>query len=308
MILLSIINMFAGYAKAPTHETEKKQSDIALVEQHLTAITKTDKPRKHSNIATLNQVADYIKKEFSKYSDKTYFQDYVANGLPYKNVVAVMGREDAPTIVIGAHYDVCGEQEGADDNASGVVGLLELARLFEGVDLKYRIELVAYSLEEPPYFRTQQMGSYIHAKSLADDKVEVYGMVCLEMIGYFDDAEGSQHFPINILSLIYGKKGDFITLVNKFGKGKFAKRFNKQFMKRKQLKTKRFTGPVAVEGIDFSDHANYWHFGFSATMITDTAFMRNPHYHQKTDIMETLDLDKMAKVINTVYEAVIHLR
>jgi Zn-dependent M28 family amino/carboxypeptidase len=113
---------------------------------------------------------------------------------------------DAKTIVIGAHYDVCQEQEGADDNASGVVGLLELARLLKNEKLKYKIELVAYTLEEPPFFRTEYMGSFIHAQSLQQAKTDVLGMICLEMIAYFSDKKGSQEYPIGLMSLFYGKK------------------------------------------------------------------------------------------------------
>ncbi|NTW32841.1 MAG: M28 family peptidase [Bacteroidetes bacterium] len=125
------------------------------------------------------------------------------------------GTDNKKRIIIGAHDDVCDQQEGADDNASGVIGLLELSRLLKGQKLNYRIDLVAYSLEEPPYFKTEYMGSYIHAKSLVESKADVYGMVSLEMIGYFKDEKKSQSYPIKPLSILYGNKGNFITLVKK---------------------------------------------------------------------------------------------
>jgi len=174
--------------------------------------------------------------------------------------------------------------------------------------LPYRIELVAYTLEEPPYFRSENMGSYIHAKSLAENKVDVYGMFCLEMIGYFDDTKKSQDYPIGILSWIYGNRGNYITLVNKFAKGKFSKRFSRKFRRQDLIKTKKFTAPAKLPGIDFSDHLNYWAFGFSALMITDTAFYRNKNYHEVTDTLETLDLERMSKVIETVYASLISLK
>ena len=189
-----------------------------------------------------------------------------------------------------------------------MVGLLELARLLKGQPLKYRIELVAYSLEEPPYFRTEDMGSYVHATSLVENNVNVYGMVCLEMIGYFDDRANTQDYPLKILSLFYGNKGDYITLVNKFGKGKFASRFTGKFKRLRKIKTKQLTAPPKLEGIDFSDHRNYWKYGISAVMITDTAFYRNKNYHQRTDTIETLDLERMSQVIDSVYETLIHLK
>jgi Peptidase family M28 len=278
-------------------------SDPTLIKKHLVAITKTNGYRNHQNIALLSQTADYIYAHFLQFADTVYFQEYSVKGKIYKNVIASFGAKNKKRIVVGAHYDVCGEQEGADDNASGVVGLLELARLLQGQPLRYRIDLVAFTLEEPPYFRSEYMGSYIHAKFLADTKTDVFGMLSLEMIGYFSGAKKSQSYPIGLLKLIYGGKGNYITLVKKFGAGKFARKFGKKFKKSKSLETKKFVAPSKLSGIDFSDHLNYWKFGFSALMLTDTAFYRNKNYHEKSDKMETLDIGKMAKVIEGVFGA-----
>ena len=178
--------------------------DTSSINKHLNKIINTKSARNYKNIGTLNYVANYIYSHFKKYADTTYYQTYNVNKQTYKNVVCVFGSKNLKTIVIGAHYDVCGNQDGADDNASGVVGLLELAKLLNNKALKYRFEIVAYTLEEPPYFRTDYMGSYIHAKSLYNSKTNIYGMFCLEMIGYFDDTKKSQNYPLKPLSLIYG--------------------------------------------------------------------------------------------------------
>jgi Zn-dependent M28 family amino/carboxypeptidase len=276
-------------------------SDTAIIKSHLTAITKAGKFRTYKNIDQLNATANYIKTVFSQYADSVSIQEYTAGGQVYKNVICSFGTENKERIIVGAHYDVCDNQEGADDNASGIVGLLELSRLLKGQKLNHRVDLVAYSLEEPPYFRSTYMGSYIHAKSLIDSKAEVYGMISLEMIGYFKDTKKSQSYPIGLLSMFYGNKGDYITLVKKFGAGRFTRKFCKKYRSAKVIKTKKFTGPAALPGIDFSDHLNYWKFGFSALMITDTSFYRNKNYHQSTDTMEMLDLSRMAKVINGVF-------
>jgi Zn-dependent M28 family amino/carboxypeptidase len=278
-----------------------QKADTSIINKHLNRITQTELPRNYKNIPTLNTVADYIYKEFSKYADTTYFQEFLDDEKnSFKNVIAVLGPKNAPTIVLGAHYDVCGEQAGADDNASGVVGILELARLLKGKKLNYRIELVAYTLEEPPYFRSDFMGSYIHAKSLVDTKREVFGMVSVEMIGYFSNIKNSQEYPISFLSLIYGNKGNYITLVNKLQKGKFARKFTRTFKHKSEIRTKRFFGPENLVGVDFSDHLNYWRFNFSALMLTDTSFYRNKNYHEKTDTIETLNIPAMAKVIDSM--------
>lgn len=282
-------------------------SDTILVKNHLRALTKTKGFRNFSNVELLNKTAQYIYNEFSAYSDSVYLQSYEVNGKTYKNVICSFGRENKKRMVVGAHYDVCGNQEGADDNASGIVGLLELARLLKDKKLNNRIDLVAYTLEEPPYFRTESMGSYIHAKSLYESKAQIAGMISIEMIGYFKDERKTQSYPLSILKLFYGSRGNYITLVKKYGAGGFVRKFVRNFKSTKAVRTKKFAGPRALPGIDFSDHLNYWKFGFSALMITDTSFYRNNNYHETGDTMETLDIKRMAKVIDGVYETLLKM-
>lgn len=280
--------------------------DTLLIRQHLQVLTKTQGYRNHGNITLLNKTASYIYDYFDSNADTTYYQEFTANGKTYKNVVAVIGQNLDQTIVIGAHYDVHGNQEGADDNASGVVGLLELARLLPSAALNHRIELVAYTLEEPPYFRSAYMGSYVHAGAMMD--ADIYGMLSLEMIGYFSDTRKSQRYPIGLLSVFYGNRGNYITLVNKFNKGSFARKFTRTYKKVSHIKTKKFTGPRFLPGIDFSDHLNYWDRCFSALMITDTSFYRNPNYHKSGDTMETLDIPKLALVVDGVYRTIMEIK
>ncbi|GGG95249.1 M28 family peptidase [Pedobacter zeae] len=283
------------------------QSDTTLIKSYLKTLTKTPQFRNHNNVDQLNLTADFLKTIFKKSSDSVSVQAYNVDQKTYKNIICSFGTENKKRIIIGAHYDVCGDQEGADDNASGVIGLLELSRLLKDKKLPYRIDLVAYTLEEPPYFRTEFMGSYIHAKSLNKSDTEVYGMISLEMIGYFKDEPKSQTYPLGILSVKYGNKGNYITLVKKFGSGEFVNQFSKNFKAGKNILTKTFASPPSLPGIDFSDHLNYWKFGYDAMMITDTSFYRNKNYHQKTDTMETLDIPRMSKVIDGVYNALISL-
>jgi Zn-dependent M28 family amino/carboxypeptidase len=284
-----------------------QKSDTVLIKNHLINITKTANFRNYQNLEQLNRIAKYIHADFSKYADKVSYQEFDVNGVIYKNVICSFGTENSKRIVVGAHYDVCGNQEGADDNASGVVGLLELARQLKGKKLKYRIDLVAYTLEEPPYYRTEFMGSFIHAKSLVEEKADVFGMISLEMIAYFKDEKNTQTYPIGLLKLFYGGKGNFITLVNKMHSGKFARKFSSKMKRKASVKTKKFKAPRVLPGIDYSDHRNYWQFGMSALMVTDTSFYRNFNYHHDTDTLETLDLKRMAKVIDEVLLTLLEL-
>jgi hypothetical protein len=284
------------------------QSDTMLISSHLDSIIKTDGYRNYRNTVALNKTAAYIHRVLSSYADTVFYQNYPVKNIEYRNVICRFGPAGKPVIVVGAHYDVCGNQDGADDNASGVVALLELARMLKGKELKYQVEIVAYSLEEPPYFETEFMGSYVHAKSLYDSKTPVYGMICFDMIGYFSNEKNSQTYPLRILKLFYGNKGDFITAVNTFGKGRFARRFTRKFRKTDEISVKKITAPNALVGVDLSDHQNYWKFGYSATFITNTAFYRNKNYHQISDTKETIDIIKMAYVIDGVFRALTRVK
>lgn len=301
-ILLTLFTILALTCFTQIHTSE---SDTTRIKELLTELTKTSKPRNYQNVDQLNETASFIFDQFKQSADTVFYQTYLVRGITYKNVIARFGDPQAERLIIGAHYDVCGNQEGADDNASGIVGLLELARMLKEQKTRKSIELVAYTLEEPPYFRTEYMGSFIHAKSLKDSNTKVSGMICLEMIGYFKEEKRTQDYPLGLLKLFYGSRGNYITVVNKFSKGQTARKFTKKMDKFTTLPVKKFNGPKSLTGIDFSDHLNYWKMGYSACMVTDTAFYRNKNYHQKTDEMGTLNISKMASVINGVFLSIL---
>ena len=288
------------------------QSDSMLIIQHLKTITKTEGFRNYRNIPLLNKTAEYIFSIFNQYADTTYYQTYEVGGEIYKNVICRLGSgNNKPLVVIGAHYDVDGNQEGADDNASGVVALLELVRLISKETLNYPIEIVAYSLEEQPFSFTENMGSTIHAKSLFDAGTAVYGMVTFEMIAYFDDSPNSQTYPVKEMEELYGSTGNFILLAGRNDAGTFVKDFSAGFEKASTINTKNlYVSPDMVQstGINRSDHSSYWKFGYDALMITNTANFRNPNYHKISDTMETLDISKMMKVIDAAALAIKNLK
>lgn len=298
ILLSSVIPYELSYAMNP-----RKDNLYATVK----ALSEVTPARNYRNLESLNETAHYIKGKFEEYGYAPQEQKFMAEGNEYKNIIATVGPEDAPTLVIGAHYDVCDDQPGADDNASGIAGLLEIARLIQANKpvLKYRIEMVAYTLEEPPFFKSRLMGSYIHAKSLSDSNRDVIGMIGLEMIGYFTDEENSQNYPLSPMKLFYPTKGDFIALVGRFSDGRLLKHLKKN-MKKTAMKISVLKAPSFVPGVDFSDHRNYWSMGFSAVMVTDTAFYRNPNYHQISDTIETLDFDKMSDVVKGLYLSIVN--
>ncbi|MGI9545402.1 MAG: M28 family peptidase [Cyclobacteriaceae bacterium] len=275
---------------------ERLQQDVAF----FTSITPA---RNANNPASLNKAATYIYEIFSSSGLETSYQTYQVNNQSYSNVLASIGPASAPKIIIGAHYDVCGDQAGADDNASGVAGLLEVARLIGELKpaLDFSVELVAYSLEEPPYFRTEHMGSAVHARSIKDNNHLVEVMICLEMIGFYSEEPKSQSYPIGLMKLFYPDKANFVAVVGKSGTSKPIKKTKKLMRQSCDIEVRSIAAPPNLVGIDFSDHLNYWAYDYPAVMINNTAFYRSPHYHQQTDTMETLDFDKMAEVVKGIY-------
>jgi len=272
---------------------------------HVITLSREIGPRPHNRPDKLNETADYIFENFNQFGTPR-FQEYGARGQAFKNVVLrLKGQEycESELFVVGAHYDTHLDNPGADDNASGVAGLIELARAIKERPLPCDVELVAYSLEEPPNFRTPNMGSFHHAQSLKKSGQPSVRMISLEMIGYFSDEPGSQHYPVPALRHVYGDRGDFIGVVGDLTSRDLIRDLKRSFVETGRIKTKAISAPSFVEGIDFSDHQNYIKFGFPAVMITDTAYFRNANYHRMSDTYDTLDYDKMSAVVDSVYFA-----
>ena len=277
--------------------------------KHVEFLTGIRPFRNYQNLESLENVCNYISDEFVSCGYVPVEQKWEAAGNEYKNIIASWQPGKSRRLIIGAHYDVAGDQPGADDNASAVAGLLETARLISEnqPELDYGIDFVAYNLEEPPFYTTREMGSYIHAKSLHDGQVDVIGMICYEMIGYFSDEPGSQQFPSDEVAARYSDVGDYIVVVGIEKHSEFNGVIHGLMSRQEDIKVERIDFPDVGGLAGMSDHRNYWEFGYDALMINDTSFMRNPHYHMKTDTIETLDFEKMTAVVNSCYMAITKL-
>lgn len=308
LILYMLTNPAWG-AKDGIKASEVPEVSPARLKADVVFLADSCYPRAFHNQPMLNKAADYIKDRLDSMGYEVEEQVYMAENIPHRNIIARIGPKKGAVLVVGAHYDVCGDQPGADDNGSAVAGLLGIASLLKQQEdaIKNPIELVAYSLEEPPFFRTKQMGSYVHAASLKEQNREVKGMICLEMIGYFDDGPHSQSYPVGALKTIYPSRGNFIAVVGKLGQMGFTKQMKKHMIEGSNIKVVSINAPQSLRGIDFSDHRNYWQMGYQAVMITNTAFFRNENYHQPTDTPDTLDYERMAEVVKGVFWAVMNL-
>jgi Zn-dependent M28 family amino/carboxypeptidase len=275
--------------------------DPARLEAQVRKLSIDFHPRSFDHPANLERTAAYIEAQFKEAGAQVSIQDVMVDANRYKNVVARFGPASGRLLVIGAHYDSHGATRGADDNASGVAGLLELAHLLGKAAPTRPVELVAYTLEEPPYFRTRHMGSVWHASALKAAGRDVELMLSLEMIGYFSDRPGSQAYPVGAMKLGYPDRGNFIALVGQFGDFGLSRSVKAAMTGASELPVYSLNAPSIVQGIDFSDHRSYWAQGYPALMVTDTAFMRNRNYHRAGDTFDKLDHKRMAMVVQAVF-------
>ena len=279
-----------------------------VLEAHVRMLAQAFHPRDVTHPENLDRVAAYISQRFGTLGYAVEEQTWTYEGKTYRNVVASRGAATLPHVVVGAHYDSWHPRPGADDNASGVAALLELAALLKDVPTPdVRLELVAWSLEEPPVFRTPYTGSAVHADALAKRNANVRAAISVETVGYFTNAPDTQHFPVGALNLFYPSTGNFLALVSNTANTALCRRGKAAVMGATDLPVFSFPAPVAIPGIDWSDHRSYWGHGYPAVMVTDSAPNRNPNYHEPTDTPETLDYVSLSKVVHGVFGMVLDL-
>jgi Zn-dependent M28 family amino/carboxypeptidase len=210
-----------------------------------------------------------------------------------------------PLVVIGAHYDSIPTSPGADDNASAVAALIELARwigprLRDDPPTGARLQLAAYDLEE-----YGMVGSWLHAKEIKKKRIPLRGMISLEMLGYIDHRPGSQKLP-PVVKHLYPDVGDFIGVCGNEASQDLLQVVTQAMRSVPGLPVEHIAVPGNGELLPetrLSDHSSFWDHGYAALMVTDTSFYRNPHYHQPSDTAETLDYPFLAKVTAGVCEA-----
>lgn len=249
---------------------------------------------------SLDRAADYIESEFHDSGYSIHRQTYAPYGVPVCNlIVEKPGTEDG-VIVVGAHYDTVPGSPGADDNASAVAGLLELARLALKVPSRKRLVFAAFANEESPCFGSPKMGSMVYARHMKESKVRLDAMISLEMIGYFNKEE-TQEYPFPGMRLFYPGSADFLAVVGNFHSAKYVLKIKRGMKQHSAINTRALIAPEQAGGINRSDNYAFWKYGFRAVMLTDTSFYRNRNYHQETDTIDTLDFDSMTEVVKGLH-------
>ena len=248
----------------------------------------------------LNEAAKYIMEELKFFDYTIDLQAYSTRGKIFKNIIATKyGSKKADEIIIlGAHYDTK-KTPGADDNASAIAGLLEIAKTFSDKAPARTIRFIAFVNEEPPFFKKKTMGSRVYARSAREKKDNIIGAIILEMIGYYSNEPKSQHAPPGF-SFFYPNTGNFIGVAGNFKSKQLVRETTAYFRRGTSFPVEWVVAPNILFGIDFSDNWSFWKEKYPAVMITDTAFYRNPNYHKASDTYDTLDYESMSEVVKGI--------
>ncbi len=225
-------------------------------------------------------------------------QTFETRGVVCHNLeVEIPGTAKADQIVVvGGHYDSCGSSPAANDNATGTAAVLELARLFATRSAPRTLRFVCFVNEEPPFFQTADMGSWVYAKRCRERRENVVAMLSLETMGYYSDEEGSQRYP-PFFSWFYPSKGNFIGFVGNLSSRSLVRRVVGSFRRHKKFPSEGGALPAFIYGVGWSDHWAFWQEGYPAAMVTDTALFRYPYYHSSEDTPEKVDYARLARVV-----------
>lgn len=282
--------------------------DELLVKQNLALHLKQIVRERDPYLATQGHfyVKQYIYQELSEFG-RVEKHEFNLRGKTYENLIINLESDryiaNKPPILIGAHYDAVPGSPGADDNATGVAVLLELARILSEETTNFPIRLVAFDLEEYGL-----LGSKTYANYLKQQKQQLRLAIGLEMLGYCNRRENSQKYPFG-LKYFYPPQGDFIALIGNLKTIPDLIALSKN-MRQSNALCKWLAVPFngwIVPDTRRSDHAPFWDRGYRSLMVTDTSNFRNPHYHKPSDTLETIDLDFLTSVCLGLAKAIVRI-
>lgn len=289
---------YSGQLK-PLSESELLLKDY--LKKHVYMLAEQIGERNIWHYNELNDSASYIETTLAELGYDVAKQEYKVENKILKNIEAELVGTSKPEeiIIVGAHYDSVIGSTGANDNASGVAAVLEIARLLSKEKLPRTLRMVAFVNEEPPFFQTKNMGSRIYAARSRQRGEKIIAMFSLETIGYYSDEPGSQHYPFPLGSF-YPDTGDFIGFVGNISSKKLVQKALSSFRKNTPFPSEGLAAPGWFIGIGWSDHWSFWKEGYPAIMVTDTALFRYKQYHTMEDTPDKIDYDRMARVVEGI--------
>ncbi len=278
--------------------SEKELGVAARLRGHVSALSGDIGTRSLASPDALEAAASYIENTLASMGYEYARQEFTVYKHTVRNISVELPGDERPDeiLVVGAHYDTVPGTPGADDNASAVAGLLELAREFRDEKTPVTLRFIFFVNEEPPFFKTSQMGS-LHAAMESKARGEsILAMLCLESIGIYSDEPGSQEFP-SPLGLFYPDTGNFIAFVSNWRSRELLYKSIETFRDTTAFPSEGLVALLPITGTDWSDHWSYWQAGYRAIMITDTALFRNNYYHTSLDTTDKLDYERTARMV-----------
>lgn len=245
---------------------------------------------------SLRKSVDYIKGAMSENGYETSEQEFEVDKQTFKNLECTLKGSSDEVLLVGAHYDSVTGSIGADDNGSGVASVIEMARLCAGKRFNKTIRFVFFCNEEPPYFASEEMGSYFYANRCVKNHEKIAGLLVLETLGFYTDAPNSQTYPANFTPG-YPTTGNFIAFVGNQDSRQLVENAIGTFRKECKFPSEGVSAPNWVNGVDWSDQLWFWKNGIQAVMITDTAPYRNQHYHTMQDTPDKLTYPSFSRVV-----------
>ena len=294
-------------APVPPLSGEEQQIHDRL-KHHVEVLAERIGERNVWHAEALAAAAMYIRTTLEELGYEVRVQPFDSEGLTLQNLEVELPGDNTPQeiIVLGAHYDSVAGTPGANDNASGVAALLEIARLLAGKTSPRTLRLVAFANEEPPFFYSEEMGSRVYAARSEQRGEQIKAMLALETIGYYTDQPASQQYPFPF-SFFYPDSGNFIGFVGNLSSRRLVQQALGAFRASTAFPSEGLAAPGWMMGVHWSDHWSFWQSGYPAIMITDTALFRYQHYHAATDTPEKLDYQGLARVTRGLLEVIVEL-
>jgi hypothetical protein len=283
----------------PLSDTEGESRD--RLKTHVSTLAERIGERNIKHYESLTASLNYIKSDLREKDFEVLEQEYSVDGKAVKNIEAELRGTETPDqiVIVGAHYDSVSGSPGANDNASGVAALLELAGIFRSRSPARTLRFVAFVNEEPPYFQTEEMGSRVYARRARARGDNIIAMISLETIGYYSDADNSQLYPFPF-SLFYPSKGNFVGFVGNTSSRSLVRRAIRVFREGAAFPSEGVAAPGWLTGVGWSDQWSFWKENYPALMITDTALFRYPNYHKRSDTPDKVDYERMIRVVSGV--------
>ena len=291
------IRMPGSSFHGPLSFTAEELALSRVLERDVRVLSTEIGERNIRNASALAATASWLEKRLHEISFGTRRTSYSVNGVEAHNIVVIVpgSSPSSGIVVVGAHYDSALGTPGANDNATGVACLLELARRFAGYRGNRELRLVWFTNEEPPHFQTANMGSLHYARTLASEHRNVIAMLSLETLGYYSEVSGSQQYP-SAVSVFFPSAGNFLAMVGNDDAADLVRQSVATFRRTTLFPSEGLSLGGETQGVGWSDHWAFWQIGVPAVMLTDTALFRYKHYHRATDTPERLDYSRLARV------------